>query len=465
MLHKSNMQRSLWDGSILLFLLAVFLFAAPSLSGPLLGQEEFEISPLEEGEFALYTDVYETAPGHVCRLPAGEYTEDHSRHNIQRLTPEELARLPQTANITVNYSGNWTAEARAAFEYAVQIWEATITSPVTIVVDAEFSSTLGSGVLGGAGPLDYARNFPNAPIANTWYPIALANSMAGSDLSPSKSDIDSAFSSTFNWYYGTDGQTPSNQIDFVSVVLHEIGHGLGFTGSFNSDGVRGYWGGNSPFPEIYDRYIENGSGAVLINSFSSGSVALQNQITSDSIYFDGPKIREYNNGDRASIYAPSNWSGGSSMAHVGEVYNGTGDALMTYSLNFGEAEHDPGPVVLGIFADMGWQVTALQVSPTGNNAGLILEAGTTQLDAFDLWALAEDDGADSAITFSLSNASNGVITATLFENRYLDVATSGTGELTVTVNMTDADNNTGSFEIKIISTNTLNRGYLPFTAK
>ena len=43
-------------------------------------------------------------------------------------------------------------------------------------------------------------------------------------------DIITSFNShaAVDWYFGTDGNTPSRRRDFVSVVLHEIGHGLGF---------------------------------------------------------------------------------------------------------------------------------------------------------------------------------------------------------------------------------------------
>jgi hypothetical protein len=81
------------------------------------------------------------------------------------------------------------------------------------------------------------RNFTNAPVANTWYCQALANSLAGSDLSAAQPDISAQFNSNLNgsagclggtgWYYGYDQNEGAN-IDFVSVVVHEIGHGLGF---------------------------------------------------------------------------------------------------------------------------------------------------------------------------------------------------------------------------------------------
>ena len=43
----------------------------------------------------------------------------------------------------------------------------------------------------------------------------------------------------------------------MSVVLHELGHGLGFAGSMDVDGALGSWGLGTAFPIIYDRFVEN----------------------------------------------------------------------------------------------------------------------------------------------------------------------------------------------------------------
>ena len=125
-------------------------------------------------------------------------------------------------------------EARLnAFDYAAAIWGAILTSPVEITVDASMDP-LGSGILGQAGPITVHRNFTNTPVANTWYVQALANKFAGIDLDPSSSDMSATFSSDFSFYFGLDGNPPSGHYDFVSVVLHELGHGLGFLSLVNS---------------------------------------------------------------------------------------------------------------------------------------------------------------------------------------------------------------------------------------
>ena len=124
-------------------------------------------------------------------------------------------------------------EARLnAFEYAAAIWGKVLTSPVEITVDASMDP-LGSGILGQAGPTTVHRNFTNTPIANTWYVQALANKFSGMDLDPSTSDMSVTFSSDFPFYFGLDGNPSSGQYDFVSVVLHELGHGLGFLSLVN----------------------------------------------------------------------------------------------------------------------------------------------------------------------------------------------------------------------------------------
>ena len=70
-----------------------------------------------------------------------------------------------------------------------------------------------------------------------WVTRALADKRVGSDLDVGEPDIITSFNSNaaVGWYFGTDGNTPPSQQDFVSVVLHEIGHGLGFTSSATLD--------------------------------------------------------------------------------------------------------------------------------------------------------------------------------------------------------------------------------------
>ncbi|MDG4596620.1 MAG: CARDB domain-containing protein, partial [Candidatus Contendobacter sp.] len=303
--------------------------------------------------------------------------------------PPELALQQQglmaaQATITVNFlppgvvGGDncltWPDPPKAAFNYAANLWASQLQSSVPITIDACWANNLPPGVLGHAGPNNFFRDFPGAPITNTWYSVPAANALRGSDLDLAQSDMYSAYSSTFSWYFGTDGNTPPGQVDFASVVLHEIGHGLGFLGSMQVSSGQGSWGLGTPYPIIYDRFTENGSGQKLLNTalFPNPSAVLATQLTSNDIYFNGANANAGNGGPRVPLYAPFSWSPGSSYAHLAESYNNTPNALMTYSLPSGESIHSPGPVTLGLLKDVGW---TLQQAP--NNYTLTLaKAGT-----------------------------------------------------------------------------------------
>ena len=133
------------------------------------------------------------------------------------------------------------AQRLNAFTYAANLWAARLQSGVTIVVQAKMdpqTCTSTSAILGSAGTTTVHRNFSGAPVANTWYCQALANSLANTDLDPTNPDISATFNSNLNgsagclggrkWYYGYDSSPPGSDIDFITVVTHEIGHGLGF---------------------------------------------------------------------------------------------------------------------------------------------------------------------------------------------------------------------------------------------
>src|SRR4029077_13913090 len=115
-------------------------------------------------------------------------------------------------------------------------------------------------VLGQAGSNFVYANF-GAGTANTYYHGALANKLAGVDVDPSSSDITATFNSAFpSWYFGTDSLTPFSKYDFESVVLHELGHGRGFSGSAKHEQTNGSYGlGTSNNPMIYDRFVESAS--------------------------------------------------------------------------------------------------------------------------------------------------------------------------------------------------------------
>jgi PA domain len=155
------------------------------------------------------------------------------------------------------------AQRLIAFQHAADRWGATLDSPVTIIVRASFVP-LGANVLGSAGATSVFANFsglgpgfyPGVEFADTWYGSALADKRAGTDVAPlfggaaDTPDIRARFSSDFNFYLGLDNNHGA-QNDLVTVVLHELGHGLNFQTFVDSSTGQNFAG----LTDIYARHL------------------------------------------------------------------------------------------------------------------------------------------------------------------------------------------------------------------
>lgn len=176
---------------------------------------------------------------------------------------------PTPAAPVGNNPGTTVGEQRLiAYQFAADLWGAILESDEDIRVRAQFtalSCNATSGVLGSAGARFINRDFPGA-VPETWYGEALANAIAGEDTVPNEDEINSNFNANLGsagclensgWYYGLDGETPAGMINFLDVVMHEIGHGLNFQGFHNlTTGAP-----NQGFTDIYSSFVfDNASG-------------------------------------------------------------------------------------------------------------------------------------------------------------------------------------------------------------
>lgn len=294
-------------------------------------------------------------PAPICYASHESY---HSFVKPPAFNPEQLkSGLLKKANIEVTYIG-FSPEAQQAFQYAVDIWQNLIYSPITIRVKATMLS-LSKDVLGSCSPGGYYKNFNSTQIWDCYYPVALIEKMLGEEVnSNDEYDIVASFNKDFtNWYFGTDGKTPITHYDFASTVLHELTHGLGFSGFFYTDRGRGLY---DEFSAAFDQSVEDKNGDRLINQavFPNPSTALYQALTSGWLAFDTKLVE----GLLPRLYAPTTWDDGSSIYHLDDATYPTGDSnsLMTPFAGKGEAIHDPGSNSLGIMYDMGWKSISIK---------------------------------------------------------------------------------------------------------
>ncbi|MEO2136289.1 MAG: hypothetical protein ABGY28_02370, partial [bacterium] len=285
-----------------------------------------------------------------------------------------------TAATPVGGNGGTTkgAQALTVFQKAASIWGGILGSPVEIKVGSSFaalSCSATSGVLGSAGPQTAHRDFANAPLASTWYPQALANSLAGADLDAATNDIGMQFNGSMgtpgcleslSWYMGLDAVEPANTISLLSVALHEIGHGLGFA-SFVTLSTGALF---NALPDGYSSKLEDHSTGLLYPAMSNAQ-RVSASTNTGNLHWTGALVVAasgvLSSGAHASghveMYAPNPAQQGSSVSHFSTSL--TPNELMEPSHT--GPDLDPG-LAVPLLQDMGWALA------TGCGDG-VLEVG------------------------------------------------------------------------------------------
>lgn len=291
----------------------------------------------------------QAAATHVCALPVVAESAEPVARRAGR-----VACASPSARFEVTYTG-FSPAAEAAFQAAVDTWACLVASPVPIRVAARWEA-LAPTTLGSAGPF-LVRDVDGLPLAGTWYPGALADAFAGRDTAPRTPDIDAAFNSQFSdWHTDPATPPPPGAFDLYTVVLHELGHGLGVIGGLAVEGGVGVVGtGSSQGPYVFDWFTEDAVGRRLLDpiAYPEGSVVLADALTS-AVWFDGAAVGR--TGGRVRLHTPRPWTPGASYSHLDEATyaDGSADGLMTPFIRRGESVDAPGAQTCAMLADLGW---------------------------------------------------------------------------------------------------------------
>jgi len=240
----------------------------------------------------------------------------------------------------------------AAINAAVDVWSQNFVSQVPVKVKVYWGRQSSPAILASAAPGKFHTNFKNIPDNDLWYASALADAIAGEDIEPTIEEVTIRINSTNApmLYLGTDGNCPSNKYDLVSMILHEMGHGLGFLSNADYDDLYGYGSIQQPTP--YDAYAQLPDGRRLMD-LDSPSLELGQAMTQPLVWSGANGIRA-NNGIKPLLYTPKEYEGGSSVSHLDEntFANSPRDAVMTPNLKMGEVFHLPGPLLIAMFEDL-----------------------------------------------------------------------------------------------------------------
>jgi hypothetical protein len=283
-------------------------------------------------------------------------------------------------------TGTTLGQARLnVFKEAARLWGLLITSSQTIVVEATFDPlTCGAttGVLGSAGPTWVFHDFPNAPLPNVFYPAALADELSGSNLAGTLAgggkygytDIKAQFNSTIGdpsclggsqFYYGFDHQfAGGNYIaDLLGVVLHELGHGLGFLSLVDQTGAGQMDSSNVARLGVFDQFVYDESTALFWPQMTAAQRA-QSEVgqagaSNASLVFNATQVnanlgREtagLSVGGHLRLYAPASYDATSSVSHWDS--SATPDLLMEPQYSNHTGNHTD--LTTCVLYALGWQ--------------------------------------------------------------------------------------------------------------
>lgn len=307
-----------------------------------------------------WVTAQEMQEGIIVSCPAGEY-----QSNTAFLGPDfsKLRITANTATFDVTYGTGFPSGAKTAFQAAVNVWSKVLISRVPIKISAKWEELSGNTLASSGSKVVY-KNFSKSALKDVWYPVSLAEAIAGQNLNGTESDITISINNKINWSYFTDGNFEPFKYDLMTIVLHEIAHGLGFTSTFKlneTNNAQAIWGLNG-LPIIYDLFLQNSSGILLINDAQYGnpSVDLRRFITSDELYFKIDNEAEIKN--LPQISAPPLFVSGGSISHLDErrYPKGSVNALMSPSIGAAEINHFPGEVILKVLNQIGWPVNNLK---------------------------------------------------------------------------------------------------------
>ena len=349
------------------------------------------IAILPPGDSSTFLMTIDETGRAVCSGPTDEQwimLLDHlERHQKEEALGLGLDYLVDSSDVvTLKFRGVPRA-ARDAIWNAMDIWfeklEISVPFTLTFYWD-EFEEREDGSV-----PLGFVRSYWDederegsvACYSRVCVPMPLANQISGYRIL-GEGDPDPEYeihlNEEANWHMELDGRPGRYEFDLVTVVLHEIGHALGFTGSFTLDHEEKI--GKSIFQDpkytmYYDQFAWSRNEGDLVD-LPRPSEDLYDALTGNRLFWgdqdqenwhEEPLLSLERHGGPVMLWAISTTtsSAGQVLSHLDEYEfpDNRPDGLMSPFSSPGLANHRLGPVTLGMLYDLGWGLKGFSRNP------------------------------------------------------------------------------------------------------
>lgn len=243
----------------------------------------------------------------------------------------------------------WTAEQQADIRSAIDEWDRVILNTparkiqMHVLWDSFSGTTLGgssSYLLAGTDNGGHKTIWTGSEL--TWRENYNASTPWDTVI---RYDVDAA---GMSWNFGAAAPAV-NEIDFRSVIAHEIGHSLGWQGSYElaSDS----FGYENNGLTTFESFLVDSGGNKPLNG-GMGTPGNFNELD-NPVYFDGYNATNLYGG-LVPIYAPDSYSEGSSLSHLD---TGTfPDSMMSHAISIGKTRRTLSDLEIAMMDDMGWEV-------------------------------------------------------------------------------------------------------------
>lgn len=250
--------------------------------------------------------------------------------------------------------------------YLIQPGISPCQNRLTLKIKVEPSIYSDTNVLGiGSSYYITVGNVPDINYGNTWYAI----NTGSSEILPTQyfpwalyhGQLTFNFFTNINWHYNLNTNPVVGEHDLYEVMLHECMHMLGFASLISANGQSKFADALTVYTK-YDDYLKNSmnNAALLLIDTCYETAFNYDTITTltpgnCSLIFDGT----YTLNNQLPVYAPVNWSNGSSLSHLDTC----GAGYPYYVMAFASYNQDtiairrPSPEETHILCDIGYQTT------------------------------------------------------------------------------------------------------------